>query len=116
MLGTLGWTQSQSQKTLPAPSTKLIYSIKGPELYRTHCAACHGTGGKGNGPVAPVLKVKIQGLTTIAARNGGKFPAERVRRIISGEVTWRHTGHAKCPSGDPCSIKWKKTRTGANHA
>lgn len=63
----------------------LIYSVKGPDLFRAHCAACHGIDGKGGGPVAPTLKIKPANLTVIAKNNGGIFPEARVRKIISGD-------------------------------
>jgi mono/diheme cytochrome c family protein len=63
----------------------LIGSIRGDNLYKTYCASCHGQDAKGNGPMAAWLKVQPSDLTHIAARNGGKFPLERVDRIISGE-------------------------------
>ncbi len=65
---------------------KLIYSVRGPDLYRAHCAACHGLDGKGNGPVAPALKATVSDLSTLTKRNGGTFPEARVRRIISGDA------------------------------
>ena len=37
--------------------------------------------------MAAWLKAQPADLTRIAARNGGKFPLERVDRIISGEET-----------------------------
>jgi mono/diheme cytochrome c family protein len=63
----------------------LIESIRGDNLYKAYCASCHGEDAKGKGPMAPWLKVQPADLTRIAARNGGKFPLERVDRIISGE-------------------------------
>lgn len=63
----------------------LIGSIRGDNLYRTYCASCHGEDAKGNGSMAAWLKVQPSDLTHIAARNGGKFPLERVDRIISGD-------------------------------
>lgn len=63
---------------------RLIYSLKGPDLYHAHCAPCHGIDGKGNGPVAPALKDPLPDLTTIAKRNGGLFPVGHVRNIIAG--------------------------------
>lgn len=53
-------------------------------MFREYCAACHGTSGKGNGPAAPALKAVPADLTTLSARNGGKFPDTRVRRYIEG--------------------------------
>src|SRR6185369_14865263 len=34
----------------------LIYSVKGPDLFRAHCAACHGWDAKGDGPMSAALK------------------------------------------------------------
>jgi mono/diheme cytochrome c family protein len=68
-----------------SPEQPLISSIRGDNLYTAYCASCHGDNAKGNGPMAAWLKVQPADLTRIAARNGGKFPLERVARIISGE-------------------------------
>ena len=64
---------------------QLIYSVKGPELFHAHCAACHGAEGKGDGPVGAALKAKPANLTVLAKNNGGKFPVERVQKFIVGE-------------------------------
>jgi mono/diheme cytochrome c family protein len=74
-------TKSQAQKDYE----RLIYSVKGPDLYRAHCAACHGLDGKGGGPAAPSLKVKPPDLTLLAKSSGGKFPEARIRKVISGD-------------------------------
>ena len=75
----------------PPPSYQtpdvLIDSLKGPELFRAYCAACHGTDAKGGGPAASSLKTKPPDLTRIAQRRGGIFPAQQVERIITGEET-----------------------------
>lgn len=64
---------------------RVIPSIEGPALYKAYCAVCHGTDGRGNGPMASALRVQPPDLTRIAERNGGAFPMERVEKIISGE-------------------------------
>jgi mono/diheme cytochrome c family protein len=71
---------------------RLIISIRGDNLYKAYCSTCHGVDAKGNGPMAAWLKVQPTDLTRIAARNGGKFPLERVDRIISGEEALQ-SGH-----------------------
>lgn len=57
---------------------------KGAELYRTHCATCHGIEGTGQGPMAGVLVIKPANLTQLAASNGGVMPTERVVKRIDG--------------------------------
>jgi mono/diheme cytochrome c family protein len=69
-----------------AAQERLIDSIKGPDLFATYCAVCHGADAKGNGAVAATLKVAPPDLTKFAVRNGGKFPRARLNGIISGEV------------------------------
>jgi mono/diheme cytochrome c family protein len=73
---------------VPAPTDRdqpLIASIRGDNLYQAYCASCHGVDGRGNGPMSSWLTTPTPDLTRIAARNGGKFPLDRVARIISGE-------------------------------
>jgi hypothetical protein len=41
--------------------------------------------GRGHGPVAPALKEPLPDLTTITRNNGGIFPSERVKDVISGD-------------------------------
>jgi mono/diheme cytochrome c family protein len=60
----------------------------GRQLYERFCASCHGEAGFGDGPVAPALKVMIPDLTRMYQRNGGKFPEDRVRRIIDGREVY----------------------------
>jgi mono/diheme cytochrome c family protein len=55
-------------------------------MYRAYCAACHGAGGKGDGPVGRALKSAPTDLTQLAKGNAGKFPELRVFGAISGDV------------------------------
>ncbi|WP_319824506.1 cytochrome c [Thalassovita sp.] len=48
----------------------------GQREYMVACAGCHGESGKGDGPLAGLLKIETPDLTRLAARNGGKFPFE----------------------------------------
>lgn len=98
-------TRTGSQTTQePANSEKqqtLIRSVEGVDLYRAYCASCHGKDGKGKGPVAPALKATVPDLTVIAKNNGGKFPAARVRRIITGEGIIASHGSREMPVWGP---------------
>ncbi len=81
---------AQNKKTanradLNPNTTRLIESMEGPALFKAYCATCHGTGGKGIGPMTQWLKIKTPDLTRISLRGGGTFPRDRVQRIISGE-------------------------------
>ena len=53
-------------------------SESGAQLYKNYCAACHGVEGKGDGQVARFLKGPPADLSTLAQRNNGKYPADRV--------------------------------------
>jgi mono/diheme cytochrome c family protein len=90
-------TKSEGQKGYE----RLIYSVKGPDLFRAHCAACHGFDAKGGGPVAPTLKSKPADLTIIAKRNGGQFPSARVLKIISGDEVLATHGSRDMPIWGP---------------
>ena len=59
-------------------------------LFRTYCASCHGTHGRGDGPVAGELRKLPPDLTAFAKRNGGIFPTDRVRQIVDGRGPSAH--------------------------
>jgi len=56
----------------------------GARLYFNHCAACHGEGGEGDGPVAATMQVTVPNLRTLAQRNEGAFPADAVGAYVDG--------------------------------
>ena len=85
MVGVVAGPDDPAKSQKPKEVERLIYSLKGPDLFRAHCAPCHGADGKGNGPVAPALKDPLPDLTTVAQRNGGIYPQERISKIISGD-------------------------------
>jgi mono/diheme cytochrome c family protein len=66
------------------PRQRTVSEMSGMEMYETFCASCHGIGGEGDGPVAPLVKIGVPDLTRIARRDGGEFPTEDVRRTIDG--------------------------------
>ena len=59
--------------------------IVGQKVYERYCAVCHGTDGKGNGPMAEVLKPTATDLTLISKWNNGDFPYGRIYEIIDGQ-------------------------------
>jgi len=66
-------------KTVPV---KLSGTIDGAQLFREHCAVCHGQDGKGHGPAAPALKRPIGDLTRIPSDKNGKFPFLAIQEQI----------------------------------
>lgn len=68
-----------------SPSTaQTLAETDGAGLYLQHCASCHGSAGRGDGPIADKLKVPPPALTTLARRHGGTFPTDYVYQIIDG--------------------------------
>jgi mono/diheme cytochrome c family protein len=69
----------------------------GAELFNQFCAACHGLDLKGTGrPPAP-YKMPPD-LTTLARRNGGKFPKAQVVDVLKNGVVIPAHGLADMPS------------------
>ena len=59
-----------------------LLPIDGPGIYRNYCAPCHGSDGRGTGPVAKALKQDVPDLTNLSRRNQGAFPVVHVRTTI----------------------------------
>ena len=75
---------AQEKSAGPNQKIEMTFSLSPQEMFRTWCAPCHGVEGKGDGPAASALKKSPTDLTQLAKKNGGKFPAERVRSYIEG--------------------------------
>jgi len=65
--------------------------MSGMEMYQQLCSSCHGASAHGDGPVASLITIGVPDLTRIAARDGGDFPMEDVRRAIDGR--WDRRAH-----------------------
>lgn len=52
--------------------------------FHSKCASCHGTSGKGDGPMSKFLNKAPADLTTLAKRNGGAFPRQLIWQTIDG--------------------------------
>ena len=81
-------------KHVPITSTS---PASGHEMYKTYCAVCHGTDGKGNGPAVDALKVPPTDLTALAGKNGGKYPGMKVAAVIRGENALAAHGSKEMP-------------------
>lgn len=94
----LGVAQKSNVVTVPAPPTP---ATSGKKMYLAYCATCHGKEGKGDGPVAEVLKVPPPDLTTLSKRNNGKFPWVQVVNTITGPAGAPAHGSKEMPVWGP---------------
>lgn len=69
----------------------------GPEMFRSYCAPCHGTDGKGTGPAASALKKAPADLTLLTMKNNGKFPTLAVQNTIKGDSSYGAHGSRDMP-------------------
>jgi mono/diheme cytochrome c family protein len=70
-----------------APARKLDF---GQQEFQSRCASCHGRDGKGNGPIADLLRKSPPDLTQLSKQNGGIFPISRVYDSIVGDSVQAH--------------------------
>jgi mono/diheme cytochrome c family protein len=85
---------AQTVKKVPTTRTS---PAAGQDMFMHYCAACHGKDGKGGGPAATALKKAPADLTTLAIRNGGKFPDTRVYAYIEGSDEVASHGSREMP-------------------
>jgi mono/diheme cytochrome c family protein len=99
-----GTSRSQDQARpnveikVPARPTTMV---QGEQLYRSHCATCHGASGKGNGPAAPALKNPPPNLTLLAKNHDGKFPDLRVMHVLESGTDLTAHGSKDMPIWGP---------------
>jgi mono/diheme cytochrome c family protein len=76
-------------------------AASGQEMFKSYCAVCHGEDAKGNGPAASAMKVPPIDLTTLAQKNGGKYPAMHVSSVVRGEADLPAHGSKDMPVWGP---------------
>jgi mono/diheme cytochrome c family protein len=86
-----------SCKTTPYAYSVTPYEYSGVRLYQVFCSSCHGLTGLGDGPVEPMFRGGVPELAHLAARNGGRFPTERVRTAIDGREAFIAHGTSNMP-------------------
>jgi mono/diheme cytochrome c family protein len=71
---------------------------KGKVAYFRYCTPCHGHTARGDGSLAGDLRAPVPDLTTLAQRNNGTFPFERVVSVIDGRTIVRAHGTRDMPA------------------
>jgi len=89
--------QDQPKTTIKHVPIKATSAASGQEMFKNYCAACHGADAKGTGPAASALKTAPSDLTSLAKKNGGKYPALKVAAILRGEATVAAHGSKDMP-------------------
>lgn len=88
-VGLLALILSFAVLTGPAASESAAWRenlADGKQEYEENCVSCHGADGRGQGDLGQKLFKKPSDLTTIAERNEGEFPFQRVFQIIAGDT------------------------------
>jgi mono/diheme cytochrome c family protein len=85
----------------------------GDYLFRTYCAACHGSSARGDGPLADSMRKRPANLTEIAKRKKGAFQSEelmRGRQPVKGHggpdmPVWGDVFARSVDGGDPAIVQ-----------
>lgn len=90
--------QSSEKVTIPVTKTA---PTSGQQMFTNYCAPCHGVDGRGQGPVAPVLKTPPPDLTLLSRNNKGKYPGTRVVTVLENGPSLPAHGSAQMPVWGP---------------
>ena len=69
---------------LAACGREAAVDTSGRDTFLRYCASCHGSAGKGDGPLAAELAKPPSDLTQIARRAGGRYDESYVMSVIDG--------------------------------
>jgi mono/diheme cytochrome c family protein len=97
--------QSDTHASIPLSHTS---PANGKQMFNNYCASCHGLEGKGNGPVAPTLKMPPADLTALSKNNHGVFPEEHVISVLQYGTAVPSHGTADMPIWGPVLGKMEK--------
>ena len=104
MISALAIAQDSAAQAAPTVKHVPITSApsnSGKEMFNSYCAVCHGKDAKGSGPAAPAMKTPPTDLTTLAQKNGGKYPAAHVAAVIRGQSATPSHGSQDMPMWGP---------------
>jgi mono/diheme cytochrome c family protein len=93
----LNWLMIASLTAVSAAAAQAEDFDVGKAEFQSSCASCHGTDGKGKGPVSEQLKIPPPDLTVLAKKNNGVFPTNAVYETIDGRKTVSAHGTREMP-------------------
>jgi mono/diheme cytochrome c family protein len=88
---------ARAQQPATQTAEAVVAGPSGDSVFRSYCGSCHGASARGDGPLADALRHRPADLTGIAKRNGGKFEATTVHRIIDGRKAVKGHGGTDMP-------------------
>lgn len=80
-----------------AEEAEELTDIVGKKEFVTYCGSCHGSSGKGDGPIVNFLERKPPNLTLLSKNNGGAFPFERIWGVFDGSYIFAEHGTSEMP-------------------
>jgi cbb3-type cytochrome c oxidase subunit III len=89
--------------TAPEVSANPPPAYEGRKLYVSYCQLCHGTDGKGDGPLAKVMKISPADLTTTVRSRSDTI----LTKIITGEGRQTITGRDRHNLLSEAMPEWK---------
>jgi mono/diheme cytochrome c family protein len=93
------WLAPEEEAKRKNPMAASAASIaRGSQIFQTHCASCHGAGGKGDGPAGAALNPKPVDLTSMAGHHpdgdfawkiaNGRGPMPGWKGVLSEPQIW----------------------------
>ena len=80
-----------------AEAGKNTSDVVGKKDFINYCASCHGSNGKGDGPIVHFLKRKPKDLTQLSISNDDAFPFERIWGVFDGSYAMEEHGSSEMP-------------------
>jgi len=96
----IGYANQSTSRKVVIPVSKTS-ATNGKQMYVNYCAPCHGVDGRGQGPVAAVLKKQPADLALLSKNNGGKFPSTHVMTVLQFGAADSSHGTAEMPVWGP---------------
>jgi mono/diheme cytochrome c family protein len=91
--------QTAPQSAVDAVVVEAVYNPaeRGQQLFAEYCQSCHGVEGRGNGPLADLLKIPPPDLTLIQERASDVFPVDMLATYIDGRSGVESHGSRNMP-------------------